>query len=92
MSNKVVDTVERSVWTLVQGGTGVAAVLSLHLPVWAVAPVAAVLSVVKTVLQATAPVVKTVADDVVKVAPTVAQVAADVSAVADETEHALSAG
>lgn len=89
MANKVVETIERGVWTLVQGGTGVAVVQSLHLPVWAVAPVAFVLSIVKTVLVRVAPVAKVIADDVVKVAPTAVTVATEVS---DTAGKVLSAG
>lgn len=46
---------ERALWTLLQAGFGLEAVTMLHLPVWIMVPVAAVLSVLKTTLQAHLP-------------------------------------
>lgn len=92
MASKVGDVVERSVSTLVQAGTGVAAVLALGVPTWLAAPIAAVLAVVKNGLTKAAPVVEKVAEDVAKVAPTVGAVAAEVAQGAGEVESALHAG
>lgn len=48
MSHKWVDLLSRAAWTLIQVGVADAVVAAIDWPVWAVAPVAFVLSAAKT--------------------------------------------